>query len=572
MDQKVAQEILESGQNVFLTGPPGTGKTYVINDFRVFLASHGLNVAVTASTGIAASHIGGMTLHAFAGLGITNELRQEDIKKILEKRHVAARMNKITTLIIDEISMVLPQTFRAVDAVLRAARLSVQPFGGIQVVVSGDFFQLPPVRTSQSSNSKSDSETYVWETDLWDALGFVPCYLTKSYRHEGDALMGVLDEIRSGDVSEESRELLQTCYRRDLRDKIHTKLYTHNADVERINNEQLKKVPGQARGFRAGCDGNQKLVDGIFGSTLIMPVLIVKEGAKVVFIRNNPEKGYINGSLGVVTGFTNTGGYPVVELNDGGVVIAEPEEWVKEGDDARVIAGIKQIPLRLAWALTVHKSQGMTLDAAEIDLSKSFEVGQGYVALSRVKSLDGLCLLGANDKSLEVDPAVHVFDMEIKGASQDTASGHRDLSQDQIAENRENFICENGGSLFARDVSQEPKTSRLKKKDATLDVTRSLLNKGLSIDEIVSERDFVRSTIISHIERVARKYPDDDLSHVLPDKDVITAVLLGYAKVMERSHEAELSESGEPKLGVVFRELDEAYSYDDIRLALLQKK
>jgi len=564
MDQQTATEILQSGENVFITGAPGTGKTYVIDGYRRFLSQHCLQAAVTASTGIAASHIGGMTLHAFAGLGISDKLTQDDIKKILEKRHVASRMNKITTLIIDEISMVLPHTFRSVDRILRAARLSVLPFGGIQVVISGDFFQLPPVRTKKDSE-----EMYVWQTELWKDLDLTICYLEESYRHEDSELTQILDEIRAGEVNEGSREALQSRHNASISPDSHTKLYTHNIDVDKINAKELQKLPGQAKGFRAGCTGNQKLADAILGSTLIMPIFAAKIGARVVFIRNNQEKEYVNGTLGTVVAFEDETNYPIVEIEDGRHIVATPEEWVREGDRGEIIAGIRQIPLRLAWALTIHKSQGMTLDAAEIDLSRSFEVGQGYVALSRIKNLDGLSLLGANETALEVDNRVREFDNELRQQSQEQEEVQKDTSNDQKEENKENFICENGGTIYARNISTNKKETP--SKVTTIEKTKELVDVGHSIALVAQKRRLKEPTIIEHIIKIKTEDKDWDITDLLPPNKVINKVDQVQSKIIKDGRESDLQENGKPKLSAIYTSLGEKYSYEEIKLALLAK-
>ncbi len=404
MKQDIALDILKLGKNVFLTGSPGSGKTFVLNKFIKYLEKNKKSFALTASTGIAASYINGITLHSFAGLGVEIKIDDKFFEKMMSNYHIIRRLNNVKILIIDEISMVSPEVFVAVDKVLKTVKHSSEVFGGVQVVLSGDFFQLPPV------TKEGKKEKYIWQTDLWGELGLSVCYLHEKFRQKDKDFVTLLEEIRYDKVSQKSINLLKKSTKKDIKnvEKI-TKLYTHNVGVDRINNLKLSQLKTEGRIFSAGTDGNELFVKNIFSSTLVNQVLKVKVGARVIFIRNNEEMGYINGTIGEVVDF-NKSGYPVVITLDKKRIVAEPEEWTREDDLGNFLAGVRQIPLKLAWALTIHKSQGMTLDEAVIDLSQAFEVGQGYVALSRIKSLSGLYLRGLNKKALEVDKDVQVFD------------------------------------------------------------------------------------------------------------------------------------------------------------------
>ena len=411
MNQVVALQILKSGRNVFLTGAPGTGKTFVLLQYINYLRSSGVNLSVTASTGIAASYLSGSTLHSFAGLGILSDYKEEFWEELSKKKYLIRKIKKTEVLIIDEVSMLSPQVFLIVDKILRLVKENDEPFGGIQVVFSGDFFQLPPVGTEDSK------EKYIWQTDLWDSLDLGICYLDENHRSKDIEYNNILNEIRLGKLSSESENILYNKIGCKIPiDKDVTKLYTHNIDVDRINSIELHKLNSVKKKFISAKRGNEKILKSFISSLLVPDVLELKLGAFVMFTKNNPDKGYTNGTLGKIIDFDLVTGFPVVETHDNTIVV-KPEEWQREDEEGNMLASVRQIPLKLAWAITVHKSQGMTLDRAISDLSKCFVPGQGYVALSRVKSLDGLYLLGLSDTALKVDDKVKKFDSFLKELS-----------------------------------------------------------------------------------------------------------------------------------------------------------
>ncbi len=435
MKQDVALRILCSGENVFLTGSAGTGKTYVINKYIKYLKERGVRPAIVAPTGIAASHIGGKTIHSFFSIGIREYIEDGYLNWLVRQKFLQARFRNLKILIIDEISMASPELFFAMDKILRAFKQSNEPFGGIQVIFSGDFFQLPPI-----AKEKKEIK-FVWQTDLWKMMKLKVCYLDEKFRQDDIELVNILDEIRAGEVSEDSMEVFRSCYRKKLSNNFRpTRLYTHNVDVDRINDDELGKLSGAPRAFEAITKGSKQNLEKIFKGSLVSKNISFKKNAMVIFIKNNYEKGYINGTLGKVVAFEKKTNSPVVEIFSGGEVTVEREEWFLEDDKGKIKAVVEQIPLKLAWALTIHKSQGMTLDAAEIDLSKTFEIGQGYVALSRIKSVEGLRLMGLNEIALKVDEQVLEIDEEMKRLSGENAEKFADLSEREAEKRARNFI------------------------------------------------------------------------------------------------------------------------------------
>lgn len=411
MTQNKALETLLSGKNVFLTGEPGSGKTHTINMFTKVLREKYKDYAVTASTGIAATHINGMTIHSWAGLGIKDVITDQDIARIATKPYITKRILNAEVLIIDEISMLNAQIIDNLDRILSAIRGGILssfqglPFGGIQMVFVGDFFQLPPV-------TRVGETKFAFESEAWKKAGLEICYLTEQHRQSDPKFLEILTAMRLGTITPEHKETLK-----QVREKsaVSARLFTHNVDVDHINGEELSKIPGEPKIFEMRTHGIPFLVEVLEKQCLSPKRLALKVGAVVMFTRNNFDEDYVNGTLGKIIKFVD--GAPVVEKKDGSRIEVRPAEWSIE-DDGDVKARISQIPLRLAWAITVHKSQGMSLDAATVDLSKAFECGQGYVALSRVKSLSGLHIEGdIHPKAFEMHPKVVKQDLEFRNAS-----------------------------------------------------------------------------------------------------------------------------------------------------------
>jgi ATP-dependent DNA helicase PIF1 len=427
MRQKQALSVMMSGANVFLTGAPGAGKTYILNQFIKRAERAGKHVAVTASTGIAASHLGGTTIHSWSGLGILDGLNADDLKRLSGSEKLLKRYNSTDILVIDEVSMLHGARLDMVNQMAKALRSSEAAFGGLQVILVGDLFQLPPV--SRGVNAFD----FVHLSAAWADLNPRICYITEQHRQGGnDGLLMFLEAMRRADIMEDQYELIRE--RMDVSpspETVVTRLYSHNIDVDTINDKHLKELAGDAKIFIMQTKGSKAKLEQLAKGLLVPEALQLKVGAEVMFVANNFAEGFVNGTQGRVIEFDKD--VPIVQLMNGRRLRVEPHSW-SLNEDGQIRAEVSQLPLRLAWAITIHKSQGMSLDAAEIDLSRAFTPGMGYVALSRVRSLDGLYLKGLNNMALSMHPQIHDLDDLLRDASRELAAITEDIADEVAAE------------------------------------------------------------------------------------------------------------------------------------------
>jgi len=560
MTQGEALTILKTGANAYLTGEPGSGKTHTINEFVGWLRASGIEPSVTAATGIAATHVGGMTLHSWSGIGVSESLSKADVDRIAGKEHIARRIQKAKVLIIEEISMLSAATFEMASAVCREVRRSDAPFGGLTVVLVGDFFQLPPV-------SRGREVEFAYLSKTWRELNPIACYLTEQYRQDDAAFLEVLSAIRSGNVEELHHEHLAS--RQVSPSEISSvsevpKLFSHNADVDRINAMELAKIRGVARTFKMSAKGKDSLVEGLKRGCLSPETLELKEGAAVMFTKNSPQGRFVNGTLGVVKGW-GEGGLPIVATKDGSRVTAEPMEWQME-EQGKVKASISQIPLRLAYAMTVHKSQGMSMDAAVMDLSRAFEYGQGYVALSRVRRLSGVYLTGLNARALEVHPEILEKDRDFRAASEAARDAFAEMPAAEVADMQKKFVKALGGAWLDASALKKavPRQARGGKPVAGLPgrlaETLQAVRDAKSLKEAAKARALTDSTVVKHLEELAEleKLAHADFAHLVP------------ADAADEIREALAAETSD-RLSPVFHALRARHSFEIIRLVRLLK-
>ena len=499
MTQAQALAIMKTGVNVYLTGSAGSGKTHTLREYIAWLDAHSIPVAITASTGIAATHMNGQTIHGWAGIGIREYLSDGDIDALEQKQYLWKRFEKARVLIIDEVSMLHAHRLDMVEQVCRRFKRNDLPFGGLQVILSGDFFQLPPVTRAGAvqarravpaapqselfidfDSGEEFAEEEIPESDMvihskaWRMMKPAICYLTEQHRQEDDQFLDILNAMRKNAVEDTHTALIKGRMHANVSAAIPTKLYTHNIDVDAINFTELQKLAGEEKMFVMSGSGADPLVEALKKSCLAHAELRLKTGAEVMFIKNNYEEGYVNGTRGVIKGFDSRG-EPIVEIiSSGKRLTVAAAEWSVE-ENGRVKASITQYPIRLAWAITIHKSQGMSLDSAEIDLSKTFAYGMGYVALSRVRTLAGIKLVGFDPKALMMDPTVLALDDKLQADSVENETLFGKLPKTELETMQHNFIVRMGGKTTStRRRPELDSGSRLKRSTASPEWTEKM--------------------------------------------------------------------------------------------------
>lgn len=546
MTQAQALTILKTGGNVFLTGEPGSGKTHTIKSYIDYLRAHSVEPAITASTGIAATHIHGMTIHAWSGLGIRTTLSAYDLDAISTKEYLVRRINAAKVLIIDEVSMLSAETLSMVDVICRTIRGNPEAFGGLQVILVGDFFQLPPIAKSGAPAH------FAYQSPSWKALKLITCYLSEQHRQDDAGLLSLLSAIRLNKVNEEHHETLRSRIQKTKQIfNNNTRLFTKNVSVDDLNKEKLTALVGKEEIFTMKTKGSLSLVEHLKKGCLSPEELRLKVGAVVMCTKNNTHLGFANGTLGTVEGFERGTRYPIIRTLAGVTITVSEMDWVIE-EDGKIKAKITQIPLRLAWAITVHKSQGMSLDAAAIDLSDVFEYGQGYVALSRVRALKGITLSGYNKKSLAVHPEVLEKDSFFRESSKEAEGAFEALDSKDIQAMHERAIKAFGGSFVLQKKEE---------KKSTIDKTGALIEEGCSLSEIATVRGLTLATVIEHLYTLYER-------GILSYETIYTLCPKNVTRNLPEINNA-FTKKGSDKLTPVWKHLKERYSFEELKLAKL---
>jgi ATP-dependent DNA helicase PIF1 len=443
-EQQKALDLFKKGENIFLTGPGGTGKTELIKRIVEISEKQSKPIQVCALTGCAALLLGcpgSKTIHSWSGIGLASGTSYKVIDRVLKNKHKCKAWREIKVLVIDEISMMSKKVFDILDSIGRSSRKKPDlPFGGIQVVFSGDFYQLPPVGSGEEDDE--DSSAFCFESSRWNEIFTTSniIQLKTIFRQTDLRYTKALNEIRVGKLYTSSYKLLMTRVGvKNTNELIKpTILYPKRRDVESINSAEMAKLTGKeyvynlsvindisvgnknnkysSYGASASAADEVNAIKQLRGSIIADDRLVLKVGAQVMCIANIDMDGIypvVNGSQGVVIEITEDG-RPVVQFLNGNKRKFEYHVWTSEINPA---INIKQLPLIHAWAITIHKSQGVTLDLAEIDAGNNiFECGQTYVALSRVKSLDGLYLTAFNPQKIKVNDKVQKYYQSIEVA------------------------------------------------------------------------------------------------------------------------------------------------------------
>jgi ATP-dependent DNA helicase PIF1 len=415
-EQRAIIEAFEEGKSLFITGGAGSGKSYLLSFLKRHYSQLGLEV--TASTGIAAVNIGGATIHSWAGIGLANMPIAQILENIFSAKfsRIRRRIKQVRALAIDEISMISAEVLEILDQVFRAVRENDKPMGGVQMLFFGDFLQLPPI------NRDTRNFSFCFNSKAWEELNPQVFLLTEIFRQHDQQFIKILNNMRMGILEEDDREALMARVKaKDDNCAIKpTILTTHNFKVEKINEIELKNIPSLEVTHQAEYFGLPDRIEFLKKNCIASALLTLKVGAQVMMIKNTYQKeGIINGSLGVVRDFSSKKSYPVVEFSNGKILTISPEEWLIEKFDAEkklvsTEAGMVQVPLILAWAMTIHKSQGLTLDKIYCDLSDVFSPGQAYVALSRARSLSGVFIDSINFNKIFANPDATKFYHNLK--------------------------------------------------------------------------------------------------------------------------------------------------------------
>uniref|UniRef100_A0A6C0HXU6 AAA+ ATPase domain-containing protein n=1 Tax=viral metagenome TaxID=1070528 RepID=A0A6C0HXU6_9ZZZZ len=438
-DQKYAFEQFKLGKNMFITGPGGTGKTFLIKQMVQNMIFTGKKYQVCAMTGCAAVLLqtGARTLHSWSGIGLANGQISSIIQKIVRNKKLTKQWRETNVLIVDEVSMMSKKVFELIELIARQIKNRSLPFGGMQVIFTGDFFQLPPV----GNYDEEDTQMFCFQSPKWSTIFLEENHVELStiFRQQNDEIYKrILNQVRIGELDEEGIKILQECVGRKLpanTENMPTKIYAIRAKTDFVNANMYNKIKNSEYKYdfevktnlttylengktiethvlescrNVASDILDNEANNLMNSSNRQRVLSLKEGAKVICLHNiDLTRDICNGSQGVVTKFVGESNMPVVKFQNGVEITMEPI-WI-QSEDLPCVA-VAQIPLCLAWALTIHKIQGATLGAAEMDLGNSvFEYGQTYVALSRIQSLNGLYLSAFEPGKIKANPIVKDF-------------------------------------------------------------------------------------------------------------------------------------------------------------------
>jgi ATP-dependent DNA helicase PIF1 len=401
--QDEAFNIMTKGENIFLTGVAGSGKTSCIKLFMKIFNSE-KKMGITSTTGISALLFGGVTLHSFLGIGLGTDTKETMISKIYKRPHLRKRWRDIEVLIIDEISMLSPELFDKLEFVARKIRFNESPFGGIQLILSGDFLQLPCI----------NSDKFCFEADSWNDCIKNTIYLDEIMRQKSGDFQDCLNNIRLGITDKKTRKILNSRMGVELKNNFGikpTRLHSTNYSVNEVNTQELYKLAETGVEFfeynleiqfYQGIKDKEIIIEKYKKNCNAESCLQLCIGAQVMLLYNmDILEGLVNGSRGVVVDFIKD--IPLVKFLNGREVLIDYHIWELEEYEKKILKCI-QIPLKLAYAITQHKSQGMTLDYVELDLANVFDFGMAYVALSRVKTIEGLSIINIDFDKITANP------------------------------------------------------------------------------------------------------------------------------------------------------------------------
>lgn len=398
-EQTYALDMCDSGENIFLTGGAGSGKSYVIREFMKNKDEKSL--PILASTGAAAVLLGGRTFHSFFGLGIMEGGAQATLDRLMNDKRALKRIRSVEGVIIDEISMIPGDALAVAETISQVARESTLPWGGMRVIAVGDFGQLPPVARN---GQKRD---WCFLNDVWKKSGFQTCQLKLNQRIQNSEFLNVLADIREGHMSARVTEFLEEHTKPHDEDHPGTRLFPRRDQSEDYNQKKLAEINEDEIVVDSIYLGEQRYIDILGRSAPVPAQLRLKIGCRVLFLKNDMQRRWVNGTRGTVSAIESD--HLVVRKEGGREVKVEKISFSMLDAEGNAKASVIQFPVILAYATTIHKSQGATLDELWCDLGSLWEPGHGYVALSRLRDPAGLHIVRWSPRSFIVDPEVRKF-------------------------------------------------------------------------------------------------------------------------------------------------------------------
>ncbi|MCF7844637.1 MAG: AAA family ATPase [Kiritimatiellales bacterium] len=523
--------LLGGEDNLFLTGAAGTGKSFLL---RQFLRSKPKRAyPVLASTGTAALLVDGRTFHSFFGLGILEGGKDATVARVLHKGRSIKRIREAECIVIDEVSMLSGETLAAAEEISRHAREDNSPWGGLRIVVVGDFAQLPPVQSNDYQQ-----RDWAFCHPVWEASNFQSIYLQTPVRTTESDLLSVLNNVRSGIVSEEVHMFLD---RRSYPGDDHfdgTRLFPRRNAADAYNHSRLETIANKLHEFPTEYAGNSYGIEQLKKQSPIPEVLSIKVGALVMLRKNDmsfPYK-YVNGSLGTITGITDD--QINIHLLKGNSITLEPQTFSLLDGNGKERASAVNFPISLAWATTIHKAQGASIDRLLVNISNLWESGHAYVALSRATSEEGLFIENWEPQSIFIDPLVQEFYKYVQ----------EEWQRISVA------IPDTAPEILPMNITKQKKS----KKIPNYKQTESYLKQKLSLEDIAKILGWKETTILGHIEKLLLEEAEDpDIHYLRPPADIFDAISNAF------------NEHGTEYLKPVYDELNGEHSYDQLRLVRL---
>lgn len=400
LDQQNALRLLHSKENIFLTGGAGTGKSFILSHY---IKSSEEKIPILASTGAAAVLVGGRTFHSFFGLGLMDGGRHKTIERALKNKNLIYKIRKTKTIIIDEVSMLNQDTLDTAEAIATFAKESSEPWGGLRVIFVGDFAQLPPV-----DGSYNNKKAWAFKSDSWLRTKPQTCYLKEIVRCKDEEYNQILAKVRVGIVDKEVENYLINSVREESElPENSPRIFPRKNVTEAYNNFKLDELGSPLHSISSIYTGRTSAVESLKKQSPLSDILLIKVGAYIMLRQNDPKGRWVNGSTGWVRDIKPD--RLMVEFENGKFHKIEKATFSYLNGEGEVVASITNFPVSLAYATTIHKSQGQSLSSLVGDLRQLWEPGQAYVALSRLTSGKGLNLIGWNQQSIKIDVEVLNF-------------------------------------------------------------------------------------------------------------------------------------------------------------------